>query len=68
MIAKDAAVQVVSARKRWAVLRSGATRAYRLFGDEAEAVAFAEQWARRLGVTRYCHRRDGTVRAKDDFR
>lgn len=63
-ISRNPSVHVISTIDGyWAVRRSASYRAHRRFRDKSEAILFAEQWAARLGVKMFIHRRDGTVEA-----
>lgn len=46
----------------WAVRKTGAARADRVFGSQAEAVTFARGAARKEGKDLFVHGRDGMVR------
>jgi hypothetical protein len=47
---------------KWAVRRSGASRASRLFEKKDDAVAYARRMAQKEGSVVYLHRNDGGVR------
>lgn len=51
----------------WAVLRSGASRASRVFKSQADAVAYARRMARKAGSSLYVHRLDGTIQHRDSY-
>jgi hypothetical protein len=52
----------------WAVLRSGASRASRIFKQRDDALTYARRLARKQGSALYVQRRDGTVRERDTYR
>ena len=51
----------------WSVLRSGASRATRVFDNQADAVSYAKMLAEKEGTELYVHRRDGTIQERDSF-
>ena len=51
----------------WSVRQSGAARASRTFGTQADAVRFAREAARKERTEVYVHRTDGTIREKDSY-
>lgn len=51
----------------WAVRRSGASRASRVFLTQRDAVQYAREIARKEGAELYVHRDDGTVRNRDSY-
>ncbi|MFC5343553.1 DUF2188 domain-containing protein [Brevundimonas staleyi] len=51
----------------WAVRNSGAAKATKVFGTQAEAIKFGRSIARRDGVEFYVHRKDGTIRERDSY-
>lgn len=51
----------------WAVRRSGASRARRVFETQSDAVAYARDVARKERSNLYIHDRDGTVRHRDTY-
>ena len=51
----------------WAVRKSGASRASRVFETRYDAVTYARQLARKKGSTLYVHGRDGTIRERDNY-
>jgi hypothetical protein len=58
---------VVPSNGGWAVRRSGASRASRVFETRREAVTYARGLARKEGSVLYVHDRDGTVRNRDNY-
>lgn len=52
----------------WSVRQSGAERAARNFGTQAEAVRYGRELARRDRTEFYVHRQDGTIRERDSYR
>ena len=51
----------------WAVRRSGALRASRLFTTQQDALQYARQVAQKEGSGLYLHRGDGTVTVKETY-
>jgi hypothetical protein len=51
----------------WAVRKSGAIRATRVFETEQEAEQFGRELARKEHGELYVHRRDGTIRKRDTY-
>lgn len=51
----------------WAVRKTGASRASKVFADQQEAVNYAKEAARKEGGVMYIHRADGTVRGRSSF-
>jgi Uncharacterized protein conserved in bacteria (DUF2188) len=51
----------------WSVLRSGASRATRVFDNKEEAVGFAKKRAKKDSAELYVHRRDGTIQERDSY-
>jgi hypothetical protein len=51
----------------WAVRRSGASRASRVFPTQRDAVHYAREIARKEGAELYVHRGDGTIRDRDSY-
>ena len=49
----------------WAVRRSGASRASRVFETQDDAVTYAKQLACKEGAELYIHRGDGTITNRD---
>lgn len=52
---------------KWAVFRSGASRASRLFETEDDAVTYARRVAQKEGSAMYIHRYDGSVKQRYSF-
>ena len=52
----------------WSVVRSGSTRASRVFHSHDAAVAYARDRAKREGTDLYVHGVDGMVREKTSYR
>jgi hypothetical protein len=46
---------------RWAVRKSGASKASKMFTSRRDAIVYARDIARRHGTEVYVHREDGTV-------
>jgi len=51
----------------WAVRKSGASRASRVFETQYDAVTYARQLARKEGSELYVHGLDGTIRERDSY-
>jgi hypothetical protein len=51
----------------WSVLRSGASRATRVFDNKEDAVNFAKTLAEKERTHLYVHRRDGTIQERDSY-
>lgn len=52
----------------WSVVRSGATRATRVFTSQQDALSFAKSLAEKERAELYIHRRDGTIQEKGSYR
>jgi ligand-binding sensor domain-containing protein len=65
MIKKDQ--HVISSNGSWAVRRTGAERATRLFATQGEAVNYARSIAQREHTALYVHKKDGKVMSKDSY-
>jgi hypothetical protein len=52
----------------WAVLRTGAWRASKVFSTQGEAVEHARGIARKQQAALYVHKADGTVMSKESYR
>jgi uncharacterized protein YdaT len=66
MTKKDQHV-IPSTKGGWAVRRSGADRASRVFDTQKEAVTHGRDLARKQGGELYVHGKDGTIREKSSF-
>lgn len=51
----------------WAVRKSGAERATRVFGTQQAAEKFARTLAKKENAELYIHRKDGTIRQRDSY-
>jgi hypothetical protein len=51
----------------WAVHRSGASRASRVFSSRKDALDYARKAAKREGSILYLHRNDGMVMSRESF-
>lgn len=51
----------------WAVRRSGAFRASRVFPTQRDAVQYAREIARKEGAELYVHSGDGTIRNRNSY-
>lgn len=58
---------VVPSGGKWAVRRSGSTRASGVFGTQKEALDDARERARRQGTELYVHGRDGRIRDRSSY-
>jgi Uncharacterized protein conserved in bacteria (DUF2188) len=52
----------------WSVVRSGASRATRVFDSQQDALGFAKKLAKKESAELYVHRRDGTIQERDSYR
>ena len=52
----------------WSVRQSGALKATRTFGNQADAVKFAKKAAKKAQTELYVHRADGTIRDVNSYR
>lgn len=53
--------------KEWAVMKEGASRASKNFTNQADAVKYAIEQARKEKAELYVHRRDGTIRERRSY-
>jgi hypothetical protein len=51
----------------WAVRKSGAARASKVFTNQREAVRYAKDVAQKEGGEMYIHRFDGTIRDRSSY-
>jgi len=58
---------VVPRQEGWAVKKSGATRASKVFDTQADAIKYARGQAKKESGELYVHRKDGTIREKDSY-
>ena len=58
---------IPSTKGGWAVRKSGAERATRVFDTQKEAETFARSLARKEHAELYIHRKDGTIRQRDSY-
>ncbi|MBK8698730.1 MAG: DUF2188 domain-containing protein [Saprospiraceae bacterium] len=59
---------VVPARQKgWAVIKSGAIRASRLFSSKREAIIYGRLLSRSEATILYVHKRDGTVQNRNSY-
>lgn len=58
---------VSSPKGGWAVRKSGAERATRVFGTQEAAEKFARNLAKKEHAELYIHRKDGTIRKRDSY-
>lgn len=58
---------VPKSKGRWAVRKSGASRATRVFETQKEAEHFAKEIAQKEHTELYIHGRDGTIRDRKDY-
>lgn len=59
---------VIPRRDGWAVRKSGAFRASKVFDTRSDAIKYAKGRAQTDGTELYIHRRDGTVRERSSGR
>lgn len=60
-------VHVVKHERGWAVKREKSSRASKVFDTQKEAEAYARELAKKDGVERLTHGRDGRIRSKDSY-
>lgn len=65
MIKKDQ--HVIPSSGSWAVRRTGAERASRLFATQGEAINYARSIAQKEHAALYIHKKDGKVMSKDSY-
>lgn len=58
---------VPSSGGRWAVRRTGASRASRRFDSKTEALEYGTTLAKKEQAALYVHRRDGTIQRRDSY-
>lgn len=58
---------IPTAKGEWAVRKSGAEKATRIFDERKEAVVFARKIAKQQGSDVYIHRKDGTIRNRNSY-
>lgn len=58
---------VVPQRGKWAVRRSGSSRASKTFEKQSDAIDHARDIARNQKTELYIHGRDGRIRARDSY-
>jgi hypothetical protein len=58
---------VVPRQDGWAVKKSGATRASKVFDTQTDAIKFARGQAKKDNGELYVHRKDGTIRQRDSY-
>ncbi len=61
------AQHVVPSSEGWSVIRSGASKATRVFPTQDEAIASATQIARDQKTELYIHGKDGRIRERSSF-
>jgi hypothetical protein len=65
--AKKSMHVVASVEGGWSVRQYGAARAMKKFTTQDAAVKFAKRLAKKVRTELYIHRRDGTIRATDNY-
>jgi len=58
---------VPSTKGGWAVRRTGADRASKLFQTQEEAIRHGRELAKKEKSGLYVHRKDGTIRSRDSY-
>ena len=58
---------VVPSSGGWAVRRTGAERATKIFETQQQAVTLARTLAKKENSELYIHGKDGTIRARDSY-
>jgi Uncharacterized protein conserved in bacteria (DUF2188) len=51
----------------WSVRSSGASRASKVFGTQAQAIDYGRDVAKKTGSELYIHGRDGTIKNKNSY-
>jgi len=64
---KKADQHVVPRNGSWAVRRTGAERATKLFETQKEAIDHARTIARKENTELFVHRKDGTIRERNSY-
>ncbi len=58
---------VVPRLEGWAVKKSGASRASRVFDTQEDAIKYGRSQAKKESGVLYVHRRDGTILDRDSY-
>jgi Uncharacterized protein conserved in bacteria (DUF2188) len=58
---------VVPRQEGWAVKKSGASRASRVFDTQEDAIKYGRSQAKKESGVLYVHRRDGTILDRDSY-
>lgn len=58
---------VVPRQDGWAVKKSGASRASKVFDTQSDAIKYAKGQAQKDSAELYVHRRDGTIRERNSY-
>jgi hypothetical protein len=58
---------VVPRQDGWAVKKSGASRASKVFDTQADAINYGRSQAKKESGQLYVHRKDGTIREHDSY-
>ncbi len=58
---------VVPRQDGWAVKKSGASRASKVFDTQEEAIKYGRNQTEKESGVLYVHRRDGTIRDRDSY-
>lgn len=58
---------VVPRQDGWAVKKSGATRASKVFDTQEDAIKYGRSQAKKESGELYVHRKDGTIRERDSY-
>ena len=66
-MAKAARHVVPNPKGGWSVRQSGSSRATKVFGNQADAVRFARDVAKKEASEVFVHRSDGTIRQYDSY-
>ena len=66
-VSKKPDVHVVKHPRGWAAKRAGAKRASKVFDTQKAAAEYAHEVAKKDGVERVIHGRDGRIRDKDSY-
>lgn len=66
-MARASGQHVVPNGDRWSVRSSGASKAFKTFATQAQAIAIATEIARKHKTELYIHGRDGRIRERNSY-
>lgn len=67
MAEKKANYHVIPEPTGWAVRRSGASKATKLFETQSDAVKYAREDAKKRNTDVYVHTRDGSISSRNSY-